>query len=346
LIACRRLDAQRLMLRSPVILFCSPVHIDGPASDERRSGSPTTGVVGRSTVVCLMSRVLCMNIGIIHPGEMGAVLASAAECPVMWASEARSDDSRRRARENGVVDVGTMVELVNRSDVLVSVCPPHAAMDVASDVERIGFDGIFVDANAVSPATVREIAIRFDRFVDGGIIGPPPRESGTTRLYLAGLDASTVASGWENSSVDVRVLPGRVGSASAMKAAYAGWTKGSAALLLAVRAYATANGLDGDIVDEWRMSIPGLAERSDSVARTISRKAWRFEGEMAEIAEAMGDAGLPDGFHAAASEIYHRLAHLKGHDTRAVDEVNAILLGEHRDPPEPTDRSRGGGASR
>lgn len=273
-----------------------------------------------------------MNIGIMHPGEMGSVLASVTECPVMWASEARSDESHRRARENGVVDVGTMVDLVRRSDVLVSVCPPHAAMDVASDVDSIGFDGIYVDANAVSPATVKEIAARFDRFVDGGIIGPPPRESGTTRLYLAGLEASTVAAGWENGNVDVRVLPGLVGSASAMKAAYAGWTKGSAALLLAVRAYAEANGLDADIVDEWKTSIPGLAERSDSVARTISRKAWRFEGEMTEIAEAMSDEGLPDGFHAAASEIYHRLAHLKGHDTMAVREVNAALLGEHREP--------------
>ena len=299
--------------------------------------------MSRSPSFRLAPRVFRMNVGIIHPGEMGAVLASAAECPVMWASEARSDESRRRARENGVVDVGTMVELVNRSDVLVSVCPPHAAMDVASDVDRIGFDDIFVDANAVSPATVREIAVLFDRFVDGGIIGPPPRESGTTRLYLAGLDASTVASGWENSNVDVRVLPGRVGSASAIKAAYAGWTKGSAALLLAVRAYAEANGLDADIVDEWRMSIPGLAERADSVARTISRKAWRFEGEMSEIAGAMDDAGLPDGFHTAASEIYHRLAHLKGHGTMAVDEVNAVLLGEDRDPLEPADGSRGGG---
>lgn len=273
-----------------------------------------------------------MNIGIMHPGEMGSVLASASDTHVMWASEARSDESRRRARENGVVDVGTMVELVHRSDILVSICPPHAAMDVASDVDRIGFDGIYVDANAVSPATVREIAARFDRFVDGGIIGPPPRESGTTRLYLAGLEASTVASGWKSGTVDVRVLPGRIGSASAMKAAYAGWTKGSAALLLAVRAYAEANGLGADIVDEWKMSIPGLAERSDSVARTISRKAWRFEGEMTEIAEAMNDAGLPDGFHAAASEIYHRLAHLKGNDTMAVEDVNAVLLGEQDEP--------------
>ena len=64
---------------------------------------------------------------------------------------------------------------------------------------------------------------------------------------------------------------------------------------------------------------------------------------MSEIAEAMDDAGLPDGFHVAASEIYHRLAHLKGHDTMAVDDVNAVLLGEDRDPLEPADGSRGGG---
>jgi 3-hydroxyisobutyrate dehydrogenase-like beta-hydroxyacid dehydrogenase len=194
-------------------------------------------------------------------------------------------------------------------------------------VIRIGFDGIFVDANAVSPETVREIAAPFGHFVDGGIIGSPPRKAGTTRLYLAGPEAPTVASLWEGSNLEARVLPGSVGSASAMKVAYAGWTKGSAALLLSVRAYAEANGLGADIVAEWEASIPGLAERADSVARTISRKAWRFEGEMAEISKAMEDAGMPGGFHAAAGEIYRRLAHLEGEDVMSVDQVNALLSG-------------------
>ncbi len=148
------------------------------------------------------------------------------------------------------------------------------------------------------------------------------------RLYLAGPDAATVAALWEGSNLDARVLSGAIGSASALKAAYAGWTKGSAALLLAVRAYAEANGLGEEIVAEWETSIPGLAERAEGTASRIGRKAWRFEGEMAEIAAAMEDVGLPGGFHDAAREIYRRLSDLKGIEEQSVEDVNRRILGD------------------
>ena len=127
--------------------------------------------------------------------------------------------------------------------------------------------------------------------------------------------------------MDARVLEGDIGSASALKAAYAGWTKGNTAVLLAVRAYAEANGSGESITAEWETSIPGLADRADGTARRIGRKAWRFEGEMAEIAAAMKDAGLPGGFHDAAREIYRRLSDLQGGEEQSVEEVNRRLLG-------------------
>lgn len=268
-----------------------------------------------------------MNVGILHPGAMGAVLAGEASVPVMWASEGRSPETSERATTGGLVDTGSVSDLVAASDMLISVCPPHAAADVAVQVERLGFEGIYVDANAIAPSTVRAIATRFDRFVDGGIVGPPPTEPGLSRLYLAGPEAGTVAALWDRSNLDTRVLDGSIGSASALKAAYAGWTKGSAALLLAVRAYAEANGLGDEIIAEWETSIPGLADRAVGTARRIGRKAWRFEGEMAEIAVAMEDAGLPGGFHDAAREIYHRLSDLKGVEEQSVEDVNRRLLG-------------------
>ena len=183
-----------------------------------------------------------MNVGILHPGAMGAVLAVEAAVPVMWASEGRSPATKDRAAAHGLVDSGSVSDLVATSDMLISVCPPHAAMDVAMQVERLGFEGIYIDANAIAPTTVRDIATCFDRFVDGGIVGPPPTEPGLARLYLAGPYGATVAALWEGSNLDARVLSGAIGSASALKAAYAGWTKGSAALLLAVRAYAKPTG--------------------------------------------------------------------------------------------------------
>ena len=267
-----------------------------------------------------------MNVGILHPGAMGAVLAGEASNAVLWASDGRSPETNARAATHGLIDTGSVPDLVAASDMLISVCPPHAAVDVATQVERLGFEGIYVDANAIAPATVRDIAARFDRFVDGGIVGPPPTEPGLARLYLAGADAAAVAALWEGSNLDTRILDSAVGSASALKAAYAGWTKGSAALLLAVRAYAEANGLGEEIVAEWETSIPGLADRAEGTASRIGRKAWRFEGEMAEIAVAMEDVGLPGGFHDAAREIYRRLSDLKGVEEQSVTEVNRRIL--------------------
>lgn len=275
----------------------------------------------------MRSRAGRMNVGILHPGAMGAALAGEASVSVMWASDGRSPETKERAIAHSLIDSGSVPDLVAASDMLISVCPPRAAVDVAIQVERLGFEGIYVDANAIAPATVREIATRFDRFVDGGIVGPPPTEPGRARLYLAGPAAGTVAALWDDSNLEARVLSGAIGSASALKAAYAGWTKGSAALLLAVRAYAEANGLGEQIVAEWETSIPGLAERAEGTASRIGRKAWRFEGEMAEIAAAMEDVGLPPGFHAAAREIYRRLSDLKGVEEQSVEEVNRRLLG-------------------
>src|SRR5438034_10089019 len=91
---------------------------------------------------------------------------------VLWASEGRGDNSARRAAEVGIEDVRTVERLSAEADFVLSICPPHAARDVA--VSLHGFSGIYVDANAISPVTTREIAEGFERFVDGGIVGAPP----------------------------------------------------------------------------------------------------------------------------------------------------------------------------
>jgi 3-hydroxyisobutyrate dehydrogenase-like beta-hydroxyacid dehydrogenase len=205
--------------------------------------------------------------------------------------------------------------LVRRADVILSICPPHAALDVGRAVADQGFRGIYVDANAVAPGTARDIATLVEAagatFVDGGIIGPPPERAGTTRLYLAGRAAPRVAAAFAGSSLEAIVLDGPPGAASALKMAYAAWTKGSAALLMAVRALATAEGVDDALVREWARSLPELPARSEAAVRGNARKAWRFVGEMEEIAATFGAAGLPDGFHRAAAVVYERLAGYK-----------------------------------
>jgi 3-hydroxyisobutyrate dehydrogenase-like beta-hydroxyacid dehydrogenase len=211
--------------------------------------------------------------------------------------------------------------LVERSDVIVSVCPPGSALDVADQVAAIGFDGIYVDANAIAPATARSVGDRFERFVDGGIIGPPAVRAGITRLYLSGDDAGTVAPLWDGSFLDVRPIDGGPGAASALKIAYATWTKVSSAMLLAVRALARAEGIEQALLDEWEISLPGTAERSEATATMTAHKAWRFDGEMAEIAASFAAHGLPTGFGDAGRDIFGRMSGFKGVDDATLDDV-------------------------
>jgi 3-hydroxyisobutyrate dehydrogenase-like beta-hydroxyacid dehydrogenase len=244
-------------------------------------------------------------VGLLHPGEMGAAVGAVLRSQgheVLWASEGRGKETAYRATEAGFEDAGSAAELARRSDIVLSICPPHAAVDVAGSVS--GFDGIYVDANAISPATSREIAARVTRYVDGGIVGGPPRESGDTRLYLTGEDAPRIVELFEGSALDPIVLSGPVGTASAMKMVYAAWSKGSAALLLAVRETARAEGVEDALLEEWARSIPGLEERWERAARSAEKKGWRWVGEMEEIAATFAGAGQPDGFHKAAAEVF------------------------------------------
>jgi 3-hydroxyisobutyrate dehydrogenase-like beta-hydroxyacid dehydrogenase len=255
-------------------------------------------------------------IGLLHPGEMGAALAMELrrERPILWASAGRSLATVQRAEHAGLRDVATVEELAESSDVIFSVCPPHAALDVAGSVAAAGFSGVYIDANAVSPQTARDMAAAIEQqggdYVDGGIVGPPPREGVPTRLYLSGGKAPVVAELCRDTAVQARVVSDEPGSASAVKMAYAAWSKGTAALLLAIRALARAEDIEGTLLEEWQESVPELPERSRRAALSASRKGWRFAGEMDEIARTFAAAGLPDGFHQAAAEIYRRIPEL------------------------------------
>jgi 3-hydroxyisobutyrate dehydrogenase-like beta-hydroxyacid dehydrogenase len=224
---------------------------------------------------------------------------------VLWASEGRSPETRERAEAAGLEDAGSASGLAG-SDVLLSVCPPHAALEVARSVGS--FEGLYVDANAVAPTTARKVAelVRTagGELVDGGIVGSPPREAGTTRLYLSGAQAGSIRELFAGSVVDARVVSDEVGAASAVKMAYAGWTKGTAALLLAIRELARAEGVEEALLEEWDLSLPELRDRYRRAARSADAKGWRWVGEMEEIAATFEAAGLPEGFHRAAAEVY------------------------------------------
>ena len=255
-----------------------------------------------------------MRIGVLHPGAMGTTVAATCAGEILWCSTGRSDATVERAANAGLVAVPTLDEFVERSDVIVSICPPGSATTVADDVGDLGFDGVYVDANAIAPDVARRIGARFERFVDGGIIGPPATRAGTTRLYLSGDDPAatgTIAELWAGSLLDARPIDGGPGAASALKMAYALWTKVSSSMLLTVRALAAAEGVDYALLAEWDISQPGTSERSEVTASMTAPKAWRFVGEMEQIASTLAANGLPSGFGDAAADLYSRMSEFR-----------------------------------
>ena len=243
------------------------------------------------------------SIGLLHPGEMGAAVGAVARGEVWWVPEGRSEATAARAGDAGLRPA-PLTELLDGCEAVLSICPPHAAVDVARACA--GYGGIYCDANAISPDTMREVAqVVGGEVVDGGIVGGPPHEPGT-RLYLSGPAAEKIAALFDGTLLEPVVIGDEIGTASALKMCYAAWTKGSAALLLTVAEAARRLGLADALRAEWERSLPGLAERAERAARAADAKGWRWAGEMREIESTLRSAGLPGGFHEAAAETYER----------------------------------------
>jgi len=271
-----------------------------------------------------------MSIGILHPGAMGISIGAAlvaAGHEVCWVSENRSDATRQRAESGGLIDVATIGALNKRCTTVFSVCPPGEAETVAATVAAAGFQGRYIDANAVAPATARGIAETMTAggadYVDGGIIGPPIRHKGLTVLYLAGAPSpcDEVTSLFVDTALETHYVGAGLGSASAVKMAFAAWTKGTSALLLAIRGLAEAEGVVEGVEHAWSVLTPDLIDRLPMTAQNTAPKAWRFVGEMEEIATSFEGAGLPGGFHHAAAEIYAAFADLRDQTDVTVDDV-------------------------
>jgi 3-hydroxyisobutyrate dehydrogenase-like beta-hydroxyacid dehydrogenase len=267
------------------------------------------------------------TIGLLHPGEMGAAVGG---CLVSVGHEVLWDPARRSRATTGRALAAELTgvafdTLIAKSSVILSICPPHAALDVARQVAAAGYAGCYVDANAVSAATAEQVAAIVTgggaTYVDGGIIGPPPEIAGHTRLYLSGPQANEVRPLFNRSPLDARIAEGPLYAASSLKMAYAAWTKGSSALLLAARALARASGVERTLLAEWSLSQKALGAQSERSASAAAAKGWRWVAEMEEIAASMAAVGLPPGFHEAAADIYDRAARAEAPATRRPTEA-------------------------
>jgi 3-hydroxyisobutyrate dehydrogenase-like beta-hydroxyacid dehydrogenase len=247
-------------------------------------------------------------VGILHPGAMGAALGAALKpvaAQVIWAAAGRSDETSKRAELADLVAVPDAAELVARSDLVISICPPHAAVDVARQVQaaaRGDRPTLYVDAIA----SIAEL-LGAERVVDGAIIGGPAWQRGDTVLWLAGDGAESVAALFAVSPFEARVLPGGLGSASALKACFALQSKALPTLWLTLAEAARRYGVADELRGELARSGVDMEAQLAALAGRASGKAWRWSGEMEEAATAFADVGLPAGYAQAAAETYRRL---------------------------------------
>jgi 3-hydroxyisobutyrate dehydrogenase-like beta-hydroxyacid dehydrogenase len=257
------------------------------------------------------------RIGILHPGEMGSAVAATVRNSgheVWWASEGRSHRSRARAESAGFTDAGTLGHLCENCPVILSVCPPEFAADLADHVLANGFRGTYLDANAISPPHKQAIAARMEasgvRFVDGGIIGLAPKATGQTWLYLSGEHADSIACLFHAGPMEAETIGTEVGKASGLKMCYAAQNKGSIALLTAVMGAADRMGVLEELRREWARPGRTTGPNEEHVLRAAP-KAWRWSAEMHEIAATLEAADMPPEFHQAAAEIYEKLREFK-----------------------------------
>ena len=274
------------------------------------------------------------KIGVLHPGEMGISIAASAinnGHQVYWMSQGRSNKTRARAEMHHLIEIDSLFRLGQICETMISICPPHAAEEVARSLIDVGFKGLYLDANAISPQRAIKLGqmLKADhiRFIDGGIIGGPAWTPKETWLYLSGEHAHEIAACFTNGPLETKIIGNEIGKASALKMCYAAYTKGTSALLSAILATAESLGVRTELYQQWDMDEKGFSEQVNRRVTRVTAKAWRFEGEMKEIASTFREAGLPDGFHQAAAETYQRMTDFKDSaETPPLDDVLKALL--------------------
>jgi 3-hydroxyisobutyrate dehydrogenase-like beta-hydroxyacid dehydrogenase len=254
-------------------------------------------------------------VAILSPGEMGAATGNVLReggLRVVSCLRGRSESTRKRAEEAGIEDVADLDELVTASDVILSIVAPAHAREVAKAtaeaIERTSARKLFVDCNAISPMTVKEIAQTIERtgarFGDVGIIGNPPKPGPqATRYYASGEHAHELEQ-LNQHGLDFRVIGDEAGQASALKMCYAALTKGLTALATELHIAADRSGVAKPLQTELEMSQANLLEWIRRMVPTMPPKAWRWIGEMEEIAATFAGLGLTPKLLEGAADMY------------------------------------------
>ncbi|MFE3865682.1 DUF1932 domain-containing protein [Streptomyces goshikiensis] len=240
------------------------------------------------------------TVGILHPGSMGAAVAACAAAnaaAVLWCGTGRSTASATCTVQFGLTPVAELDELLDRSDIVISLCPPTAAEDLARDVGAHHFAGVYVEANAINPVRAQRIAALLApaaTVVDGGVVGSPPVGGKRPTLYLSGPSVATarVEALFAGTAVQTAVLGTEVGKASALKLSYASFQKASRVLVALAVGMAREHGVDQELIEVALRRTDSYLSEPQYVAKTAAR-AWRWGPELEEAADALVSAGLP-----------------------------------------------------
>ena len=259
------------------------------------------------------------NVGVVSPGDMGQAIAGRLKesgLNVHAALDGRSERTKTLARAAGLNDCGSMEKLVAACELVISVINPGEALTVARQVaaalKKTGRKIAFADLNAVSPQTARD-ADRMIRdaggmFIDGGIIGPPPRgEKDKPRIYVSGPDAYLMEQ-INHPNLLVRVMSERVGDASGIKMCYAAMTKGTTALAVELLMAARKLGVEETLEKELRESRNDVFDWQLKNIAVMPPKAYRWVPEMGEIAKTFGELGMTRRIFEGATDIYEFVA--------------------------------------
>ena len=291
------------------------------------------------------------RIAILSPGEMGHSVGRcllAGGFDVATCLTGRSERTRTLTAVAGIRDEPDLDGLVRETDLILAILVPDQARALAGRLaevmKRTGSSPAYADCNAISPDSAREIdrivTAAGGRFIDAGIIGGPPCADEKTRFYASGPHESILTQ-LDGHGILVRPLGGEVGRASGIKMCYASVTKGTSALHAAALTAAEVMGLSEELLSEFAESQSQRLKAMGGV-NSLSAKAFRWIGEMREIAATYEGAGVSPGFHEGAEHIFRLIAESPiGHErpetvdrNRTLEETVAIFAAAARRRPE------------
>ena len=254
------------------------------------------------------------TVAILSPGDMGHAVGQRLrehELDVITCLAGRSDRTRALADQAGIRDVPTMAELVEQSDLVmsmtVSAAVPGVCRQVADAIRATGSDTLFAECNAIAPQLARElepvITDAGGRYVDASIIGGPPRPGYSPHFYASGEYAAQFER-LNDFGITVLKLDGDVGQASGIKMCYAAMTKGSWALYTELLMAAELMGLTEPLLAEFQSGQQSVIQRMERTIPTVPPRARRWVSEMEEIRDTFAHLGMTPHLFEGVAEMY------------------------------------------